>query len=65
MSDLLAGGALSPLTCFLVRKGVLWLLFATMADVPPVVSAECFLLLIPFRSIPSNVSGVNYYEFER
>jgi len=44
MTVLLACGALSPVTCFSVRKGVLWLLFATMADVPPAVSVECFLV---------------------
>jgi hypothetical protein len=52
MIVLLACGALIPETCFSVRKGVLWLLFATMADVPPAVSAECFLvqfLVVQYR----------------
>jgi len=47
---------------FLFHKGVLWLLLATMAEVPPVVSLAGFLS--PFRSCLSYTLGFHCLGLE-
>ena len=49
--------ALSLLICF--HKGVLWLLLATIAEVPPAVSPVYSLEILIFAR-PCNVVGVHY-----
>jgi hypothetical protein len=45
--------------CF---KGVIWLLLATVAEVPPAVSL--IPRASPFRSSQYYIVGVRYFEFE-
>ena len=61
--------ALSLATCFSVRKGVLWLLIATVAEVPPAVNLACSpvhpVSLITMQTsqvlIILNLNGIVYF----
>ena len=45
------------------HKGVIWILVATIAEVPPVVSLASFSIS-PFRSSLSYILGLHCFELE-
>jgi hypothetical protein len=56
--------ALKPLTLFSILKGIIWLLIATVAGVPPMASSASFLVyLLSHRYM--NDSGIHFFEPER
>jgi hypothetical protein len=56
--------ALKPLTLFSILKGIIWLLIATVAGVPPTASSTSFLVyLLSHRYM--NEPGIHFFESER
>jgi hypothetical protein len=48
-----------------MHQGVVWLFFATIAEVPPVVGLARFLAPFPFTHRSFYVAGPLVFEFER
>ena len=53
---------LNSLTCISVRKGLIWLLLATVAEVPSTVCLA--ILLLRLRSSLLHIIGARDFEFE-
>jgi len=60
----LCGGVLRPLALFSVLKGIIWLLFATVAGVPPTASSASFLAYL-LSHCSMNDPGIHFLESER
>jgi hypothetical protein len=56
--------SLKPLTLFSILKGIIWLLIATVAWIPPTVDSASFpLYLLSHRYM--NDPGIHFFESER
>jgi hypothetical protein len=57
-------GALKPLTLFSILKGIIWLLIATAAGIPPTASSASFpVYLLSHRHM--NDPGIHFFESKR
>ena len=54
----------SPIHPFSLRQGIIWLLLAIVAEIPPVVSLYNFNSVLSFRSYPFYVTGIHYFELK-